>query len=163
MTCHSGSSRLRRETGKPITTWPNVDEAFLDVVRAIKGALKEIGANRKLRPPAPLVLADDMAKPVIRSSNLRIKKQFSDLDKDRFLHDGFEFIAKFFEGSLAELVRRNPGLDRTLRRIDANRFTAPAYRNGDKVCKGSLSLSARGWSNTNLLSMLRPTIHVPAE
>jgi hypothetical protein len=71
---------------------------------------------------------------------LGIKKQFTDLDKDRFRHEGFEYIAKFFENSLEELVRRNPGLEQRFRRIDANRFTATAYRNGEKVCTGSASL-----------------------
>jgi hypothetical protein len=71
---------------------------------------------------------------------LRISKQFTDLDKDRFRHEGFEYIANFFENSLEELVNRNPGLERSFRRIDANRFTAAAYRNGEKVCRGSASL-----------------------
>lgn len=33
--------------GGPITMWPNMDEAFLDVVTAIKKALKELGQNPK--------------------------------------------------------------------------------------------------------------------
>src|ERR1019366_7864943 len=49
-----------------------------------------------------------------RSSNLRVAKQFTDLDKDRFLHEGFEYIAKFFENSLKELVRRNSGMDEAI-------------------------------------------------
>jgi hypothetical protein len=129
--------------GKPITTWPNIDQAFLDVVQAIKAALQEIGGVRKPQMPAKLAAAGGVTEPVIRSSNLRIRKEFSDLDKDRFRHDGFEFIAKFFEGSLAELVRRNPGLEQIFRRIDANRFAAALYQNGDKVCKGAVSLSGR--------------------
>lgn len=142
-----GKLQAAPRDGKPITTWPNADQAFLDVVRAIKAALQEIGAGRTPRKPADSIRDDGMARPVIRSSNLRIKKQFSDLDKDRFLHDGFEFIARFFEGSLAELVSRNPGLAQTFRRIDANRCTAVVYQNGDKVCKGSLSLSGREWGS----------------
>jgi len=71
---------------------------------------------------------------------LRIKKQFTDLDKDKFRHEGFEYIANFFENSLEELVRRNPDVRQSFRRVDANRFTATAYRNGEKVCRGSVSL-----------------------
>jgi hypothetical protein len=55
-------------------------------------------------------------------------------------HEGFEFIAKFFENSMQELVSRNPGLDQTFRRIDANRFTAVVYQSGQKVCMGSASI-----------------------
>ena len=126
--------------GRPITKWPNIDEAFQDVVSAIKGALKP--RAQSVKPSTPRVSdtrKTTLSEPV-RSSNLRIKKQFTDLDKDRFRHEGFEYIAKFFENSLEELVRRNPGLEQNFRRIDANRFTASAYRDGEKVCRGSASL-----------------------
>ena len=126
--------------GRPITKWPNTDEAFQDVVRAIKEALKQRGQTAK---PSTATVPDaskmtSMLPP--RSSNLRIKKQFTDLDKDRFRHDGFEYIANFFENSLEELVHRNPDMQQNFRRIDGNRFTAAAYRNGEKVCRGSASL-----------------------
>jgi hypothetical protein len=126
--------------GRPITKWPNLDEAFQDVVSAIKGALKPLAESAKPSTPrVPDTRETTLSEPV-RSSNLRIKKQFTDLDKDRFRHEGFEYIAKFFENSLEELVRRNPGLQQGFRRIDANRFTAAAYRDGEKVCRGSASL-----------------------
>jgi hypothetical protein len=131
--------------GKPVTKWPDRDEAFLDVVRSIKAALNELGQT----PKAPAI-AQPQAQPWVgavqdtlsgpRSSNLRVRKDFTDLDRDRFLHDGFEFIARFFENSMQELVSRNPGLNQTYRRIDANRFTAVIYQNGQKVCRGSASI-----------------------
>ena len=125
--------------GRPVTKWPNIDEAFLDVVIAIKRALTELGQNAK-----PIVRGNanesGVSREPARSSNLRVRKQFTDLDKDRFRHEGFEYIAKFFENSLQELVRRNSGLHQTFRRIDVNRFTAAAYRDGEKLCKGSVSI-----------------------
>jgi hypothetical protein len=140
-----GGLRATPTDGKPVTRWPDQDEAFLDVVQAIKAALEELGQKPKL--PA---VADGTAQPWVaavqesisapRSSNLRVKKEFTDLDRDRFLHEGFEFIAKFFENSMQELVSRNPGLDQTFRRIDANRFTAVVYQSGQKVCTGSASI-----------------------
>jgi hypothetical protein len=65
-----------------------------------------------------------------RSSNLRLAKNFNDREKDKFRIDGFEYIANFFENSIAELSVRNPGVEATFRRIDANRFTAKAYKHG---------------------------------
>ena len=126
--------------GRPITKRPNLDEAFQDVVRAIKGALKPPAQSAKPSPPRVADTRNTTSSDPVRSSNLGIKKQFSDLDKDRFRHEGFEYIAKFFENSLEELVRRNPELQQGFRRIDANRFTAAAYRDGEKVCRGSASL-----------------------
>jgi hypothetical protein len=120
--------------GLAITKWPNIDEAFLDVVTAIKGALRGPGSrpNPKM---ATTGTRTSVAATVIRSSNLRVKKEFSDYDKDRFQKEGFEYLANFFENSLDELVRRNPGLDKEFRTIDANRFSAAVYKNGKKVCR----------------------------
>jgi TIR domain-containing protein len=130
--------------GRPITMWPNIDAAFLDVITSIKHALKELG--RKPRPntqtrETPSDEPGSAFREPVRSSNLRIMKKFSDLDRDRFRHDGFEYIAKFFENSLKELVSRNAGVDQTFRRIDANRWSAVAYRGGEKVCRGSASIA----------------------
>jgi hypothetical protein len=126
--------------GRPITKWPNIDEAFQDVVTAIKAGLTQHKRNAKPSTSSVSDTTTTTSRLQPRSSNLRIKKQFTDLDKDKFRHEGFEYIAKFFEESLEELVRRNPDLQRSFRRLDANRFTAAAYRNGEKVCRGSASL-----------------------
>ena len=125
--------------GRAITMWPNSDEAFLDVVTSIKRALTEMGRKREPHAQGPTALPSAAVSSVqesTRSSNLRITKKFTDLDRDRFRHDGFEYIARFFENSLKELVSRNAGVERTFRRIDANRFSAAAYRDGEKVCGG---------------------------
>jgi len=84
--------------------------------------------------------------PSVRSSNLRVRKQFSDLDRDNFRHEGFDFLAKFFEESLAELARRNPNLAQRFQRVDANHFTATVYQSGVKVCVGSASLEVGSWA-----------------
>ena len=130
--------------GRAITMWPNSDEAFLDVVTSIKRALNEMGLKGESHAQGPTALpsaASSSVQRLTRSSNLRIMKKFTDLDRDRFRHDGFEYIARFFENSLKELVSRNPGVEQTFRRIDANRFSAAAYRDGEKVCAGSASIA----------------------
>jgi hypothetical protein len=130
--------------GRAITMWPNSDEAFLDVVTSIKRALSEMGRKCEPHghgPTAPPSASASSVQGSTRSSNLRITKKFTDLDRDRFRHDGFEYIARFFENSLKELVIRNAGVEQTFRRIDANRFSAAAYRGGEKVCGGSASIT----------------------
>jgi hypothetical protein len=131
--------------GKAITLWPNIDEAFLDVTRAIKGALAKRGAARAGTGAASPKARSASAEPPMapRSSNLRTAKHFTDHDKDQFLHDAFDYIAKYFEGSLAELSARNPGIEGRFRRIDANRFTAVAYRNGKAVARCAIRLGDR--------------------
>jgi hypothetical protein len=138
----SGSYWPHRRDGKPVTKWADQDDAFLDIVTAIKDALKELG---KVSPSASSRRTDSSATPTssaapIRSSNLRIRKQFSDLDRDTFRHEGFDFIAKFFEASLLEIANRNPGLAQRFQQVDANHFTASLYQNGGKVCRGCASV-----------------------
>jgi hypothetical protein len=133
--------------GKPVSRWPDLDEAYLDIVVAIKNALKELGQKATpirlagVQPAAwPEAVKDTLAGP--RSSNLRIKKEFTELDRDRFRKEGFEFMARFFENSMEELVARHPGvnLEPRFQRVDANHFTAAVYKNGRKVCKGAASI-----------------------
>jgi TIR domain len=131
--------------GKPITQWPDIDAAFLDVTQAIKRALAARGATRPPAATAKPAAKTPAAAPQVqaRSSNLRVAKRFTDHDKDEFQHDAFEFIARYFESSLAELSRRNPDIKAHFRRIDANRFTAAAYRDGQLVTRCAVRLGHR--------------------
>ena len=108
---------------------PDIDDAFLQVAKAVRAAAEKWSAQGSYVAPAP---ARASASPVIldspRSSNLGLAKQFSQRDKDRFLVETFEYIAVFFENSLSELGQRNPGVEGVFRRIDANRFYATIYR-----------------------------------
>jgi hypothetical protein len=61
---------------------------------------------------------------------MRLRKHFTDADKDRFLDRAFEFMALYFENSLAELEKRNPDIETSFKRIDAHQFTAVVYREG---------------------------------
>jgi hypothetical protein len=122
--------------GKPVTKWPDLDDAFMDITNAISAAIK-LDQKRAPSIGAAAAVVDDRvaqaaiaAPPVARSSNLRISKIFSDQDQDRFLMDGFEYLAKFFEGSLNELKARNSDIDITFRQADAHHFSAAVYRYG---------------------------------
>jgi len=132
--------------GKPITQWPDIDAAMLDVTTAIKAALKGVGgtprsARVSSKPSTDRPRGDSSA--TIRSSNLRVAKKFTDRDKEQFLHEAFEYMAKFFDNSMAELSRRNSGIDGKFRRIDANRFTAVAYRDGKALSRCAIFLDGR--------------------
>jgi hypothetical protein len=132
--------------GKPVTKFPTLDDAFVLVVAAIKEALGQLARAKAPAPPASAITGaqshiGEVAKP--RTSNLRIKKEFSDRDLDRFLAESYEFIANFFEGSLQELEKRNPDIETDFRRIDANYFTAKVYRKGKQECGCKIWLGGR--------------------
>jgi hypothetical protein len=124
--------------GKPVRSWPDLDEAFLDVVKMIRGALPTTPTAPSSAPPALARSSAPVSGP--RSSNLRLKKSFTEADRDRFCDQAFDFMAKFFEGSLSELRERNPGIEAAFKRIDANRFTAVVYRDGKAASRCSVVL-----------------------
>jgi len=126
--------------GKPITQWPDTDEAFLQVAKAVRGAVERLSKTTGAPAPRPRTMAPlpapaaaDVSTP--RSSNLRLAKSFTQRDKDQFQSETFDFIARFFENSLSELAQRNPGVEGVFRRVDANRFFATIYSNGKDVAR----------------------------
>lgn len=139
--------------GRPITRWENIDDAFLNVVQGIKKVLVDSEPTRST--PKDLVLQSekrqmkqqgvfgDTRAIVARSSNLRVAKTFTDRDRDDFLHDAFAYLANFFENSLNELSRRNPGIDGRLRRSGNTCFVAAIYRGGNKVTACTVYVSRR--------------------
>lgn len=129
--------------GKPVIQFPNLDAAFLEVAQAIKAAAKRLSPSGA-SAPEPVAAASPgkvgewavMGTQVIhRSSNLRLAKEFTDRDKDRFKHETFDYIASYFANSLDELTQRNPGVDGDVRRVDSNRFTASIYRQGKAIAR----------------------------
>jgi hypothetical protein len=79
-----------------------------------------------------------------RSSNLRLIKEFSEQDRDEFLRTGFDYLARFFEGSLQALQERNNDIKTVFDRIDSRRFSAVIYRGGKAVAECSIRLDGFG-------------------
>jgi hypothetical protein len=123
--------------GKPVTQWPNQDEAFVNIVKHIRDALPK-PSYVPAENPQPSDSGNAHTAPHIRSSNLSVNKEFSEAEQDRFMDESFKFITKFFDGSLQELERRNAGIETSFKRIDANCFTARIYQNGKAVSKCSI-------------------------
>jgi hypothetical protein len=135
--------------GKPVSKFPNQHDAFLDITKAIRKAAEEM--NRKAPAASsetkPAVAARNIQEPGVvpqaRSSNLRVKKTFTDLEKDRFLNEAFEYMANFFEGSLAELEARNAEIETEFRRVDANQYTAAVYVRGSEISRCRIWLGGK--------------------
>jgi TIR domain len=138
--------------GKPITQYPDRDQGFLEVAKAVRAAVSKL-ASKAPRPatsqfvgvlcnPQPIVIASP------RSSNLALSKTFTDLEKDRFKHDSFKYIALFFENSLNELAARNPGIEVSFRQTDASHFEALIYKQG-KIASECTIFLGNGSTFTN--------------
>jgi len=117
--------------GRELSMYANLNEGLLNVVKGIRSALPAL----KVKESSPSVLSQSRTAftnptPEIRSSNLQLRRTFTDHDRDVFKEQAFEFLATFFQQSLKELEERNPGITQRFKRVDANRFTAHIYRDG---------------------------------
>jgi hypothetical protein len=122
--------------GRPVVKYPSLDEAFLEVTQAITQALPASGTSvlEGRNTPPSLPFAAQPAVQCPRSSNLRVRRDFTEHDRDSFRIQAFEYMAAYFENSLAELKSRNSGIETLFRRLDANSFEATVYRGGSRRC-----------------------------
>ncbi len=138
--------------GKPIMAWPDRDEALTDVAKQVRRAVEAVGINAISKPiartsVAATALSEEFALKTAslpRSSNLRLKKEFTEKDSDDFLRSTFEFVCKFFEGSVNAIGERNPDVKGTFDRIDTRRMAAIMYRNGKKIAECSVRFEGLG-------------------
>ncbi len=138
--------------GKPITQFNSVDEGFVQVVDSVSLALDKLGATASTVPQEGFPKAAqrsisatiDTSSFAPRSSNLAVRKSFSDRDKDKARKEGFEYLVRFFENSLNELEKRNPGLETDFHQRDADAFECAIYQSGSKACQCGIWRSSRG-------------------
>ena len=146
--------------GKPVTQWPDRDQGFLEVAQAVRAAAEQLGgapvtrktiassvhaAKGALHAQDPLPSSPSVH--TVRSSNLRLAKTFSELDRDRFRDESFEYITHFFENSLRELESRNPGYQGAFKKVDARRFFATVYKDGRAVARATIYCGGGSFGN----------------
>ena len=122
--------------GKPVTKFSTLDDAFLDITTHLKNAAKKIEEKqRKIGKNDPVILTTSInpeERNDFRSANLKVKKKFTDHEKDQFLDYAFNYISKYFEGSLEELKKRNTGVEYRYKKLGDQTFSATLYL-GDKT------------------------------
>ena len=126
---------------KPIVEHPDIDAAFLQVVNELRRAISKITEQPSLVSAGEetVFAEDNVSAP--RSSNLRIRKDFSDADAARFLDEAFDFIFRFFENTVTELEKRNPAIEGRVKRSDAERFTVELFQNGSRASAATVFVS----------------------
>ena len=136
--------------GYPITKFTHVEDGFYQVAQAIKSIIKDLGGAAQTPPPVKTsssvqpVPAESSANSGPRTSNLGIRKDFSDRDKDLARREGIQFLSRFFENSLNEICARNTELEQNFHQKDADSFEASLYRNGQRVCHCGIWRSGGG-------------------
>lgn len=101
-----GHLRATPTDGKPVRLHADIDSAFLQVITDIRSVIPpDVTSALATRfTSAGRPVADQPRPGLPRSSNLNVQHEFSDFDKDHYRTDAFEYLARFFEGSLAELI-----------------------------------------------------------
>ena len=149
-----GKLRATPTDGKPVSKFPDRDDAFLEISKDIRSAAEELTGRqqedadsiwRTWVSQSEENLESRITK-TPRSSNLRVRRKYTDLERSRFLAETMEYLANFFENSLAELAKRSQGIQTEFRRIDANHFTAAVYE------QGKLASSCKIWLGTDFHS-----------
>jgi TIR domain len=132
--------------GKPVVSWPDRDEALADVARQVRQAVEAMGATAgsSKRAGSTIAAKPSAAPSLPRSSNLRLKQEFTEKDADDFVRSTFDYINRFFEGSVEAIGERNSGVSGTFDRIDSRRMAAILYRGGKKIAGCSVRLDSLG-------------------
>ena len=125
--------------GQAVTEHPNQDRAYLEIAQAVRKA------SEKARTPSgrtsnttsggaargPYQGVRQAAHE--RADDLKIRREFTDWQKDEFGHEAFENTARHFEQSLNRLEQQNEGTVKcTFRQIDKTSFEATAYVDGQE-------------------------------
>lgn len=145
-----GGFRATPNDGKAISLFPNLHEAFSIVSKDVREVAISFG--QQIHPETSTVTSHLRVEGP-RSSNLRVKRKFDDHERDQFLEDSFEYISRYFEGSLQELSSRHSHIKTRFKRIDAACFEAYAYDNGKRVAECSV------WYGSNMFGKTQSIIY----
>lgn len=124
--------------GKPITKFTDKDEGFNEVSAALRSVAAEFAAEdstAKKPVRGTSEPAETKRIPAPHPGGVRLRRAFTDLDRDGFIDEAFEFIAARFKDSLVGLKAVNPGIETNYRRIDANHFSAKVYVAGKDAAR----------------------------
>lgn len=136
--------------GKPVSMHANQHEAFANIAKDIRTASESFNIEQSSRISHEGLSATVSAASRERSSNLRVKKTFSDNERDQFLEDTYEYIARYFEGSLAELEERNSHISCKFKRFDHTSFTAYIYADGQRSSECYIFHGGGGFSQDSI-------------
>lgn len=141
-----GQLRATPTDGKPVSMFANQHEAFSIIARDVREAAKTLHVPEG-EEERGLNKAIDVPKPQTRSSNLRIKRTFDDHERDQFLDDSYEYIARYFDGSLQELSARNSDIKTRFKRLGATSFSASIYSAGNRIAECAVWYEARQYGS----------------
>jgi hypothetical protein len=124
--------------GRPVTRWPTLDDAFLGIVEQLQAMLMaELQRNVPAAISGSATSAARATSPsaarMPRSSNLNLPRRFTDEDRHDFVVATFAYVKSYFESSLEELQKRNPGYTFRMSEASPTSFNAIVFGNGQRA------------------------------
>jgi len=128
------------EDGTPIKAWGDVDKAYLDVVRGIRRVAEKFdnSATANITSSKGSATVEDAKnstqKPLkqdYKTGEMRIKKEFTDLDRYNFRKEAFDQVVMLFQVKLRELETENSEVKTDLDLSSSDRFSCVAYVSGN--------------------------------
>jgi len=126
-----GKLKATPTDGKPVSDFDNQQKAFTIIAKDIRKAAEKFKISTSIKENNIKSVGDYFDAE--HSNNLKIKKEFSDHERDEFLEKCFKYISNYFEASLKKLEEQNPHIDTKYKNINELGFIASVYSNGNKV------------------------------
>jgi len=134
-----GNLRATPKDGKPVSMFANQHEGFAIITKDVREAAKIVPKTTLSEKAEQCGVGAQLeGTQRDRSSNLRIKRKFDDHERDEFIENSYEYIVRYFEGSLQELSARNPHIKTRFKRLSKTSFAAFIYDSGERVAECSV-------------------------
>lgn len=119
-------------------------EELIDIV------FRKLGKSRvSIEPPKsaerPIREVEEIPMP-------KIRKKFTDRDKDKFLKESFILIKNYFKKALTQLESRHQGIETDFTEIHQYKFLSRIYLQGDARCQCKIWLGETGFTTSILYS-----------
>jgi hypothetical protein len=119
------------KNGKPISEWTNANVAYLDIVQELRRIAK--------LPKGSVAGPERSVQPSSSRSRVRIRRDFSSIDKGQFRDEAFREIRRYFQASIAEFNQID-GLQGQYEEMDANAFTCTIVNRAKRQAEGHLTV-----------------------
>lgn len=147
------------QDGRPISNFPDVDEAYLAVANDLRRIVDEMSLRHSAKSgisnaPVPgnqmtsvkhgarsqPSAKEESVREVHRSGNMRVRQSFSEQQRDEHLHQAYRYIQEYIQTSLEELENRNSDISCKFVQTSAVGFSATIYRDGKTASRAGVNL-----------------------
>src|SRR6266542_4013361 len=137
------------------------DKRYLPWDREVKAVVNAMLSRLGRGKPAGDKPVSSPTATGIRIPVPKIKKKFTQRDRDLFLRNSFTVIKQFFDSGLEELKKRHPEVDIDLAEVTKFKFVSTIYVNGEVATRCKIWIG--GLSASNSIAYLEGQSHIDSD